>query len=414
MKFYDTCSLLDLQKEVFKEKFYVSSITFVELEGIKTSLTKDEETKISARKLIRLLAENNDKYEVILYNLADEELIKTFGLASNNDSRIIVGASRTYLTHPDLVFVTSDLACKVNAESVGLPTEYTFLDNVIKDEYCGYKEITMTDEELVNFYSFILPKNINQYQLLENEYLLILNTSGEVIDKYCWKNSNYIKIAYQKFESRMFGRISPMKNDPYQSIAIDALKHNQITLLRGPAGSGKSMLALASLFEKLEGGEIDKIIIFCNPVVTRGAAKLGFYPGDKNDKLLDSQIGNFLIGKLGSITEVEKMLDEETLLLVPVGDCRGMDTNGKRAGCYITEAQNTTADMMKLILQRVGEDCIMILDGDDLCQVDLKDYSGNNNGLRRTSQTFRGEDIYSEVTLKNIYRSRIAQIAERM
>jgi predicted ribonuclease YlaK len=174
------------------------------------------------------------------------------------------------------------------------------------------------------------------------------------------------------------------------------------------------MLALAALFEKLEDGEIDKIIIFCNPVVTRGAAKLGFYPGDKNDKLLDSQIGNFLIGKLGSITEVEKMLDEETLLLVPVGDCRGMDTNGKRAGCYITEAQNTTADMMKLILQRVGEDCIMILDGDDLCQVDLKDYSGNNNGLRRTSQAFRGEDIYAEVTLKNIYRSRIAQIAERM
>jgi predicted ribonuclease YlaK len=69
---------------------------------------------------------------------------------------------------------------------------------------------------------------------------------------------------------------------------------------------------------------------------------------------------------------------------------------------------------MKLILQRVGEDCIMILDGDDLCQVDLKDYSGNNNGLRRTSQAFRGEDIYAEVKLVNIHRSRIAQIAERM
>jgi predicted ribonuclease YlaK len=69
---------------------------------------------------------------------------------------------------------------------------------------------------------------------------------------------------------------------------------------------------------------------------------------------------------------------------------------------------------MKLALQRVGDDSILILDGDDTTQVDLSLYAGANNGLKRVSKIFRGEDIYGEVTLQNIYRSKIAAIADKM
>lgn len=85
-----------------------------------------------------------------------------------------------------------------------------------------------------------------------------------------------------------------------------------------------------------------------------------------------------------------------------------------RAGIYITEAQNMNIPMLKLALQRIGNDCICILDGDNKTQVDMKEYDGENNGLRRVSQVFRGKDIYGEVTLQNIYRSKIAQTAELM
>ena len=97
-----------------------------------------------------------------------------------------------------------------------------------------------------------------------------------------------------------------------------------------------------------------------------------------------------------------------------MSDIRGFDTTGMNAGIYITEAQNMDIELMKLALQRIGEDSICILDGDDTTQVDLGIYAGSNNGLRRMSQVFRGEDIYGEVTLPNIYRSKIAEIAQKM
>ena len=412
--FYDTCSLLTLQQAAFNtdEKFYISSITLNELENIKTG-QRDEEIKYNARNLLRLLDDNinKDKYEVILYNAKiDYILTNRYDLPATSDSKII--ATALYLRdyeHKDIVFVSDDLLCKHIALAIGLncqSIEY-------KDEkYTGFKTVNLTDEELADFYS-TMNNNDNQYDLLENEYLII-KRNNEVIDKYKWKNNGYVKVPFQKFESKMFGKVGPKDNDIYQQLAIDSLISNQITLLRGPAGSGKSYLALGYLFSLLEKGTIDKIIIFVNSVAVRGAAKLGYYPGDKNQKLLDSQIGNFLVSKLGNIMAVEDMIAKGSLVLIPVADCRGMDTTGMNAGIFITEGQNLSRDMIKLILQRIGEDSIVIFDGDDKTQLDMAEYAGNNNGLRSLSKIFRGNEIYGEITLQKIHRSKIAELAEKI
>ena len=109
-----------------------------------------------------------------------------------------------------------------------------------------------------------------------------------------------------------------------------------MTIIRGAAGSGKSLLSLAFLFDALEKNKIDKIIIFCNTVATANSAKLGYYPGDRTEKLLDSQIGNFLISKLGAKDMVLRLIEEEQLVLLPLSDIRGYDTSGMKAGIYIT------------------------------------------------------------------------------
>ena len=112
MKFYDTCALLELQQDILKTNpFIISSITISELELIKTSSTKDEETKWAARKILHLLEDNEDAYFVVPYNSnIDDNIIKTFGLILNNDSRIIASAYNYYINNMDTVFVTSDLA----------------------------------------------------------------------------------------------------------------------------------------------------------------------------------------------------------------------------------------------------------------------------------------------------------------
>ena len=79
-----------------------------------------------------------------------------------------------------------------------------------------------------------------------------------------------------------------------------------------------------------------------------------------------------------------------------------------RAGIYISEAQNLDTTLMKLALQRIGDDSICIIDGDCLTQVDDISFAGVNNGMRRTSKVFRGHDIYGEIELKQIHRSKIA------
>lgn len=79
-------------------------------------------------------------------------------------------------------------------------------------------------------------------------------------------------------------------------------------MVKGPAGSGKTYMSLAYLFSQLEQNKIDKIIIFCNTVATKDSAKLGFYPGSRDEKLLDSQIGNLLASKLGGRVEVERLI----------------------------------------------------------------------------------------------------------
>lgn len=142
--------------------------------------------------------------------------------------------------------------------------------------------------------------------------------------------------------------------------------------------------------------------------------KLSVYPGSRTEKLLDSQIGNLLESKLGDRIAVERLIEENKLVLLPLSDIRGYDTTGMNAAIYISEAQNLDIELMRLALQRIGDDSICILDGDSEAQVDLDMYAGNNNGMKRVSKVFRGSDVYGEVTLKNIYRSKIAALAQKM
>ena len=85
-------------------------------------------------------------------------------------------------------------------------------------------------------------------------------------------------------------------------------------------------------------------------MATVNSAKLGYYPGSRDEKLLDSQIGNLLASKLGGREAVEIMMKEEKLILLPLSDIRGYDTSGMRAGVYISEAQNLDRTLMKLAL----------------------------------------------------------------
>ena len=412
IKFYDTCALLNLQEDIFKnndDNIWISNITLKELEQIKNSATRDEAIKYEARKLSQLLYKNWDKCIIKMYDINFDKIIIDHNLEINNDSKIIISAWDIKENEKEIEFITSDLNCYMTAISIGLKSIY--LDEIPIDNYTGYKIIKMDNDELNNFYNIYLPTKQNKYELLTNQYLLI-QYEDTIADKYKWAGDHYEKVNYTKTVSKMFGKINP--KDDYQQAVLDSLATNKITMLRGSAGTGKTLLSFGYMFQQLEKGEIDKIIVFCNTVATKGSAKLGFYPGSRTEKLLDSQIGNLLSSKLGDRIMVEKLIEEGRLVLLPMSDIRGYDTTDMNAAIYISEAQNLDIELMRLALQRIGEDSICILDGDFSHQVDMSLYAGSHNGMRRVSEVFRGQDFYGEVELKNIYRSKIAKQAELM
>ena len=412
-KFYDTCSLLLKVDNLWEEDttIIISSITLEELEHIKTSTNKDPDIKFAARRLIHELDTHYGLYQVIIWNDVLARALKAHDLPDTPDNKIIISAGWFQLENQDkkVIFITNDLCCKHIAKSLlNIPVESYVEEDF---NYDGYREIQMNDDEMADFYS---NPTINKYGLYINEYLLVKDNNGNIVDKLCWTGEDYRHLTYNTFKSNYFGNVKPMKDDVYQALAADSLENNKITMIKGPAGTGKTYLSLGFLLHKLERNKIDKIIVFCNTVATKNSAKLGYYPGTRDEKLLDSQIGNLLSSKLGGRIAVEQMIQKEELVLLPLSDIRGYDTSGMRAGIYISEAQNLDIELMKLTLQRIGEDSICIIDGDCNAQVDDIHFSGSNNGMKRASKVFRGEDIYGEITLKNIHRSKIARVAEKM
>ena len=414
MFFYDTCSLLNNYSVIFKDisssPFVVSNLTLKELEDIKISRHKDDDIKFKANKVCKLLNFYYGQYTIVNYEKDWDETYLNPNpiLLDNNDSRIVICAYVYAEKHQELIFVTTDTNCNNIAKSLGLTTNAL----MPKEDYSytGYKIYNcVSDNELAEIYDRIYEGDT--FDLLNNQYFII-KKDDKIIDEYVNRSGKLEQIQFIAFKSKMLGEIKPI--DYYQRLAMDSLKNNTLTMLRGAAGTGKSYLGLGYLFDRLDNGIIDKIIIFCNTVATAGSAKLGYYPGSRTEKLLDSQIGNFLVSKLGDRIAVERLIAEGQLVLLPLSDIRGYDTTGMRAGVYITEAQNLDINLIKLALQRIGDDSICVLDGDSDTQVDLGIYAGACNGLRRVSQVFKGQPFYGEVTLPICHRSTIASIAEKL
>ena len=411
-KFYDTSSLLLIAEELFlnpEEQIHISSITLNELEHIKTSINKDYEIKYKAAQLVKLLDKYEDKYICHIFTNRMLTPIIEKDLTITDDMRILATAIVAQQQYSDLIFITNDICLKSLAKLF-----FNNIESIIekKDDYCGYIEKVLTNDEMADFYSN--PQD-NNFNLLVNQYLVIINAeTNEPVDTVCWTGNDYRRLKYLNCDSKWFGKVKPKLGDLQQSMVLDSFANNKLTLIKGPAGSGKTFLSLAYLFHMLDKGKINKVVIFCNTIATKNSAKLGYYPGTRDEKLLDSQIGNMLVSKFGSRVEVEKLIDEEQIILLPFSDIRGYDTSGMNAGIYISEAQNLDIDLMKLALQRAGEDCFVIIDGDEKTQVDDISFAGHNNGMRRASKVFRGKDLYGEIELKTIHRSRIGRIAENM
>lgn len=401
MKFYDTNALLELQEDILGEKFAISSVTLEELENIKTSKTKTEETRYKARKIVHILDENQDSYEVVIYNKNIEQQLLIRGLELTNDNKICACA-KSLCQNNNIIFVTNDLCCRVIAEDIfGLKVERATSTDM--DIFKGYKEIFMSDEEMAYFFEHPYE---NIYQLKINEYLIILNIQKQNV--YKWNGQEYVLVSPILFKSKNFGTIKPL--DSVQICACDSIDNNQITMLYGKAGSGKTLLPMAYASAMMDKEKYNNITFVYSYDTLKGAKDLGYEKGDHVTKLLNyGAIGGILSSKYGDMYEVERKMDKGELNIIPTAYIRGISL--QKSIVIVTEAQNLDVYTLKTIIQRCENDCKLIIEGD---LIEQKDTNVSQIGMKRFAEVFGGNETTGILKLKSNYRSKISELADNM
>lgn len=175
-----------------------------------------------------------------------------------------------------------------------------------------------------------------------------------------------------------------MPRSPGQADYIEKLKSNEMVFGVGPAGTGKTYLAVAMAVARMLAGEVDRIVL-SRPAVEAGES-LGFLPGDLKDKV-DPYLRPLYdaLYDMMPAEQVEKRIASGQIEIAPLAYMRGRTLSN--AFVILDEAQNTTPMQMKMFLTRFGENSHMVICGDP-SQVDLP--RGTRSGLRHALDILRG------------------------
>lgn len=319
----------------------------------------------------------------------------------------------SYALENNHALITNDILMKLKAKGL----EIEVVSGNEKDEdsrYQGFVTEVASREELIEIYK---DRFSNVFNLLINQYAVILDSvTARVSDVLKWDGEILISLGNNKGELRdKFSTLHLGKfetKDEYQLMAVDSVRNNQVTMIRGRAGSGKSLIALSTALHLMET-EGYKLVLFCNPTPSKDAQELGFRKGDTFEKLMQSSVGAMMKSKLGGEDAILRLIAKDMLEILPFADLRGYDTGEEKTLIWIVEAQNLTSSLLKLGLQRATESAKVIIDGDDNAQVDKVAYE-NDNGMKRVSEVLRGNELYGEIELQNVWRSRLAELVDIM
>ncbi|MGU9950792.1 MAG: PhoH family protein [Gammaproteobacteria bacterium WSBS_2016_MAG_OTU1] len=200
-----------------------------------------------------------------------------------------------------------------------------------------------------------------------------------------------------------------------QEVLLQKIKTHSLTLCCGPAGVGKTHIALAAALQLLDDGMHERLVL-TRPAVEAGGEKIGFLPGDMEQKVNPylrplHDILYFLLGK----REAEKRMSDGRIEMIPLSFMRGLTIGN--AVMIIDEAQNTTPGQLKMALTRLGVGGRIIVNGDE-SQSDLPNngktqiVSGLDDAVRRlvniddiAHHRFSEEDVVRHPLVKDIIRA---------
>lgn len=363
------------------------------------------------------------------------------------DDAIILLASAHQRAHPDtqVVVVTRDAAMRCKARARGLAAEDYYSDRPVASPdkfYSGRARIDLPPEHAGVLSTLHVEQRLPVSALagFTDVSKLLVNQCCELrVDgngKAAWGiYKEHDGVGYlRRVNTRAGERFGPC--NPEQACARELILDEQtlIVSLVGVAGTGKTLMALLSAYEMYRAGRVSKIEVY--RLNAEAGRQLGFLPGGVGDKMapwakpiIDNL--DFIIRRMagparftnqlaehqadrrdtGPTSTVEDLLSRNVLEIAPINYLRGRSIHD--AVVIVDDGQNLTQEDMKLVLTRAGEGTRVILTGDP-DQIDRAEVDALSNGVVQVAERFKGEPTFAHLTMKEVVRSRIAELASRL
>ncbi|MEZ5407357.1 MAG: PhoH family protein [Acidimicrobiales bacterium] len=341
---------------------------------------------------------------VELNHRSEDVIPETMRGASGNDHRILLVALNLQAENHDVVLVTQDLPLRLRAGVLGLAAEEYHHQMEADLEWRGLVELSVAPEAIDRLYKHQVALIEEAAELPVNAGLILEGAGHSALGRV--QADGKVRLVSDRHVFGVRGR------NAEQRIAIDLLSDDAVGIVSigGPAGTGKSVLALAAGLESvLEHKTHRKIMIF-RPLYAVGGQELGFLPGNEDEKMRPwtDAVGDALEAIANPIARDE--IHRQGLIdVLPLTYIRGRTLTD--VFVIIDEAQNLERAVLLTALSRLGSGSRVVLTHDIAQRDNLR--VGRRDGIASVIASLRGHELFAHVTLSRSERSAIAALVSQ-
>ena len=432
---FDTSTLLSDYKCIYEYKKNDIVIPFKVLEEIDNHKKRQDGVGFNARMLIRELDLLREKGNIHLGvrlgkgkgTLAirgyDKDLLPDEYKLNNADNEIIGTAmtERKKSFSQKVIMVTKDIHMRVKCDTLQLPCEDYDKDTVSNDEtlFTGCVEKTIDDQVIDDIYNGQDVYLNEEQKFYPNQFVLfksIQNEKKTALARFMGPSRPVKKIVQSK--KGIWG-VKPKNKE--QVFATNILMDEEVPIvsLVGPAGSGKTLLAIAAGLEQTLGSGLYNKLVISRPVQPVGK-DIGYLPGTVEEKMNPwlapirdnlEFLMSYSYSKRDNYETLDTYIESGVIEVEALTYIRGRSI--ANAYIIIDESQNLTAHELKTIITRVGENTKIILTG-DVEQIDNLYVDQQSNGLSYAIEKFKEHDLAAHLTLVKGERSKVATLASKI
>ncbi|ALC04550.1 ATPase related to phosphate starvation-inducible protein PhoH [Corynebacterium deserti GIMN1.010] len=324
----------------------------------------------------------------------------------DNDTRILAVAKNLQQEGHNVVLVSKDLPMRIKASASGIAAQ-EYRAALARDRgYTGMTYAQITDEQLGELYDTGEVRIESLDKLPVNHGFTLKSPSGSALGRM---NSEKM-IELVPGDQQVFG-ISGRSAE--QRLAIDLLNDDAVGIVSigGPAGTGKSALALCAGLEAVMERRIQRKIIVFRPLFAVGGQELGYLPGDQEEKMGPWAQAVFdTLSSMVSQNIIDEALSRGLIEVLPLTHIRGRSLHD--AFVIVDEAQSLERNVLLTMLSRIGQNSRVVLTHDVAQRDNLR--VGRYDGIVSVVEALKDHELFGHITLQRSERSRIAELVTQV